>query len=225
MKLQAGNETGQCPLCGTARSGKFCEDCGLDFDSGKVPRRFMPTSPAARGAAVGSRYAAGAGEEPPSRVGRAVAWSARVTADRDYYDKVTAAAGPDAGAIGFPAACEERCFQLTGQNMRIGRRSASRGIEPEIDLAGASLDPGVSRLHAVLIAEPDGGWAILDPGSANGVLVNGSEIDVGMVVPLYHGDRIHLGAWTQIVIQMRSAPPDGEPGASGSHDNAVLPGL
>jgi pSer/pThr/pTyr-binding forkhead associated (FHA) protein len=56
----------------------------------------------------------------------------------------------------------------------------------------------VSRLHAVLLKAPDGTWSVVDPGSANGTEVNGSEIPQGQVVPLHEGDRIHLGAWTEL---------------------------
>jgi FHA domain-containing protein len=126
-------------------------------------------------------------------------WSAMVTADRDYYEAVLAASGPDA-TIDFPAYCPERRFRLSGSEMRIGRRSASRGIEPEIDLTGPPADPGVSRLHAVLIAAPDGTWSVLDPGSANGTLVNGREIRPNEPVTLREGDRVNLGAWTVLVV-------------------------
>jgi pSer/pThr/pTyr-binding forkhead associated (FHA) protein len=51
-----------------------------------------------------------------------------------------------------------------------------------------------------LIATPDGGWAVLDSGSANGTLVNGSEITAGQRVPLRDGDRINIGAWTVIMM-------------------------
>jgi pSer/pThr/pTyr-binding forkhead associated (FHA) protein len=84
--------------------------------------------------------------------------------------------------------------------MRIGRRSASRGLTPEIDLTGPPLDPGISRLHAVLVARPDLGWSVIDPGSENGTQVNDKEIPTGVPVPLRDGDRIHLGAWTVITI-------------------------
>jgi pSer/pThr/pTyr-binding forkhead associated (FHA) protein len=124
-----------------------------------------------------------------------------VAADRAYYDSVVAAGGPDAGTVEFPGYCPERQFRLTTPEMRIGRRSASRGLEPEIDLTGPPTDPGVSRLHAVLIAEPDGNWAVLDPGSENGTLVNGNEIATGVRVPVRSGDQIHLGAWTAITIR------------------------
>jgi pSer/pThr/pTyr-binding forkhead associated (FHA) protein len=125
-----------------------------------------------------------------------------VASDRAYYETVIAAGGPDAASIHFPAYCPERRFRLTGPEMRIGRHSASRGLEPEIDLTGPPTDPGVSRLHAVLIAQPDGSWAILDPGSENGTSVNGSEMATGVPVPLHDGDQIHVGAWTVITVHI-----------------------
>ena len=125
-----------------------------------------------------------------------------VTADRQYFDSVMAADGPDAASIHFPAYCPERRFRLTGPEMRIWRRSTSRGLEPEIDLTGPPADPGISHLHAVLTAAADGGWSVMDPGSSNGTQVNGSDIAVGVPVPLHDGDRIGLGGWTVVCIQV-----------------------
>jgi pSer/pThr/pTyr-binding forkhead associated (FHA) protein len=122
-----------------------------------------------------------------------------VSSDRAYHESVQTASAPTA-AVPFPGYYAERRFRLTGNQMRIGRRSVSRGIDPEIDLTGPPADPGISRLHAVLIATPDGGWAVLDPGSANGTLVNGTEIPTGVQVPLQDGDRINLGGWTAITV-------------------------
>ena len=53
----------------------------------------------------------------------------------------------------------------------------------------------------MIIAEPDGTWAVLDPGSANGTTVNNGEIVPGVRVPLRDGDRICVGAWTVLTIQ------------------------
>ena len=123
-----------------------------------------------------------------------------VTADRAYYDSVQAAGGPDAGVISFPAYCPERRFRLSGAEVRVGRRSVSRGIDPEIDLTGPPMDTGVSRLHAKLIAGPGrNDWSVVDL-SSNGIQVNGKDVPSGGTVPLRHGDRIHLGAWTVITI-------------------------
>jgi hypothetical protein len=210
-----------CPLCGTPRSGRFCESCGFDFDSGQAPGTSASARPAAAGDQAsppqgpgpvppdaarhtsGSRPASSGpvGLDGPAAPDGPSAWTAVVASDHAYYDSVLAAGGPDAAGLQFPGYCPERRFRLTGPEMRVGRRSASRGLEPEIDLTGPPTDPGVSRLHAVLIAEPDGNWAVLDPGSENGTLVNGGEIPAGVRVPLHDGDRIHLGAWTVIAIQ------------------------
>jgi pSer/pThr/pTyr-binding forkhead associated (FHA) protein len=123
-----------------------------------------------------------------------------VAADRTYYD-IMRAKGAIAGLpVKFPAHTNERPFTLAGKQMRIGRRSVTRDLEPEIDLAEPPTDPGISRLHAVLIAAPDGTWAVLDPGSANGTLLNGREIATGDLVTLHDGDRINLGAWTVITV-------------------------
>jgi serine/threonine protein kinase len=137
---------------------------------------------------------------PPAAAGP---WTAVVTADRAYYDSVQATGTPDAALISFPDHYPERRFPLSGPEARIGRRSASRRIEPEIDLTGPPTDRGLSRLHAKLTAGPDGSWSVVDLGSPNGTLVNGREIPQGQAVPLRDGDRINLGAWTMITITCR----------------------
>jgi pSer/pThr/pTyr-binding forkhead associated (FHA) protein len=128
-------------------------------------------------------------------------WTVVVGLDREYYDRMQLTRALTGPAVTFPGFSNERRFQLEGTQLRIGRRSAVRGLEPEIDLTGPPTDPGISRLHAVLIPGPDGGWSVLDPGSANGTLLNGREIPVGELVHLRHGDRINLGVWTVITVQ------------------------
>jgi len=170
-----------------------------------LPRRSVSVATPPHGSAVSSDAAlarsdlsAGSGSAPGSLPRRS--WIVVVTADRGYFDRLVAMGAPDAGIIHFPRYCPERRFRLEGREMRIGRRSASRGIEPEIDLTGPPADPGISHLHAVLLAEPHGGWAVLDPGSSNGTMVNGRDISAGERLPLYEGDRIYLGAWTVLAI-------------------------
>jgi hypothetical protein len=197
-----------CPRCGTARSGQFCEACGYNF----AGPRFTPgpgSGPPATTIPPNSVAPPVPSGPPPPREAPPSAssfpypqatWTAVVGADHAYYEQVQAVTGPEGAAVAFPSYCAERRFQLVGNQMRIGRRSVSRGLSPEIDLTGPPADPGISRLHAVLIAMPDGDWAVLDPGSANGTLVNGSEIGVGDQVTLHDGDRINLGAWTAITV-------------------------
>jgi hypothetical protein len=62
------------------------------------------------------------------------------------------------------------------------------------------VDPGVSHLHAILHAQPDGTWRLIDPGSANGTFLNDNPEPLGIskAFPVDVGNRILLGAWTVI---------------------------
>ncbi|WP_188190139.1 FHA domain-containing protein [Nonomuraea sp. SYSU D8015] len=171
----AADPAESCPICQTPRAGQFCEVCGHDFTGGGAPVP-LPATGAAR-------------------------WEAVTAADRSYYEKVIAEGGPDADTVAFPPYCPERSFGLYGEQVRIGRRSRARNLTPEIDLSGPPEDPGVSHLHAVLLAQPDGSWMLVDPGSSNGTQVNGKPLRVNVPVRVGPGDRIHLGAWTVITIR------------------------
>ncbi len=127
-------------------------------------------------------------------------WTAVVTSDSTYYDRMWQARALAGFSVAFPSYRNERRFRLAGSQMRIGRRSTTRDLAPEIDLAGPPTDPAISRLHAILIPGPDGTWALLDPGSANGTLLNGCTVRIGDLITLRDGDRINLGAWTVITI-------------------------
>lgn len=122
-----------------------------------------------------------------------------VEADRSYFDRVRV------DGVVFPVVCPMRTFELTGDTMRLGRRSVSKGVTPEIDLSGPPLDPGISHLHLVLHRDPNGsGWALVDPGSTNGASLNGSDdlIAPQRPHPLADGDRIHIGAWTTLTFRL-----------------------
>jgi serine/threonine protein kinase len=171
-----------------------------------VPDAWAPTAPPASRAAATTPLTVppdSSAARPPAGVSPSRAagtWTAVVAADRAYYDTVQAENDQDAEAISFPGHVPERRFRLSGTEVRIGRRSVSRHIEPEIDLTGPPTDHGISRLHAVLRAGPDRSWSVVDAGSPNGILVNGKDVPPDQAVPLREGDRIHLGAWTVITI-------------------------
>ncbi|RFU39301.1 FHA domain-containing protein, partial [Actinomadura logoneensis] len=215
-----------CPDCGTPAADRFCEQCGYDFATGggrpsprpaarepsgpikiptlpdppgtRKPPEHGPSSPGLQGASTGS--SGSTPSTPPGTSGGG--WIAVVTADRAYYDAVIAMNGPDAARIVFPPAALERRIPLSGERVLIGRRSPSRGTDPQIDLRHPPEDPGVSHTHAVLLARPDGRWSLVDPGSANGTCVNGSAepIPNNVEVPVGEGDRVHVGAWTTITL-------------------------
>lgn len=165
-----------CPNCGAPRagSGRFCEDCGYDHNTGKVPV-LSPAEPAPAPAAAGD-------------------WTATVVADRKYFED-NAVEGVD-----FPAQAAERAVTLTPPQVRIGRRSSSHGTRPEIDLADS--DPGVSHSHALLTLSVDGAWLVSDLGSTNGTYVNDEQVPLiaGLNRALKDGDQVHVGAWTTITL-------------------------
>ncbi|TDC97049.1 FHA domain-containing protein [Actinomadura sp. 7K507] len=205
-EAQAGPEDAAvCPQCRTPRSGRFCEVDGYDFDTGAV---HSPQLAAARAAASRSRPLVPSPRTSSPRMAPSGP-SALIFADRAYFDTVVAQMGPDAAGLAFPPYTAERRVPLIGDQARIGRRSTSRAILPEIDLSVPPEDPGVSHLHAVLLAQPDGTWNLVDPGSTNGTTVNGGTepIAVNTPVPMADGDRIHVGAWTTITLSLQEGPP------------------
>jgi O-antigen/teichoic acid export membrane protein len=151
--------------------------------------------------------AVGAGQfRPPNwaeRPFRPATWTVVVSSDRTHYDRMWISRALSGSMPMYPVFSSERRFMLTGDQIRIGRRSAAGDRPPEIDLSLPPADPAVSRLHAILIAGPDGTWSVLDPGSANGTLLNGRKMSIGKLIPLRDGDCINLGAWTVITVHRR----------------------
>lgn len=175
-----------CPECGEVLIDRFCEGCGYDTmnpqrsQSGRQPYPDM---------SIQTGWTGGGG------------WMAVVRADRDYYERLMAGADPD--DIPFPPYHPERQYPLTGQYVRIGRRSLGRGVLPEIDLSLPPEDPAVSHEHAVLLGKPDNSWVLIDLGATNGTLVNDTiePVRSHVEIPLSDGDRIYVGAWTVIAVR------------------------
>lgn len=69
-------------------------------------------------------------------------------------------------------------------NFQIENR-IGRGLECQVQLN----DPQCSRVHAKIVSE-EGRWVIVDAGSRNGTLVNGSKVDTAV---LASGNRIRIG--------------------------------
>ena len=175
-----------CPGCGAGRAAadRFCEVCGYDFLHG------TSGTPA-----------------PPTPAGTtASGWEAVVTADRAYFKRL----GPK--GVEFPAQPWERVVTLTGDVLHIGRAEPAAGAPSVAVLTGAAEDPAVSRLHAILVRQADGSYAIVDQGSTNGTSINGDlrAIAANVPVALGAGDRIHLGAWTTITLQRRPSDSLGQ---------------
>ena len=165
-----------CPNCGAPRAGssRFCEDCGYDHNTGKVPALTVPL-PVVTPAAGGQ-------------------WTATIAVDRKYFEE-NAIEG-----VEFPADAPAREVVLPAPQVRIGRRSGSKGTSPEIDLADS--DPGASHNHALLTLSVDGVWLVSDLGSTNGTYLNAEQqaLSAGETRQLKDGDEVHVGAWTTITL-------------------------
>jgi len=117
-------------------------------------------------------------------------WAVEIRSDFEWSaDQLLKEAQPSGPADVVP---------LTGTRLVVGRVSRSRGVVPDI----VCEDTGVSRRHCE-IAWIEGGWSVIDLGSANGTYVAAR----GEPVPaeplrqgerrwLSDGDRIHVGGWT-----------------------------
>ncbi|MEU8433555.1 FHA domain-containing protein [Streptomyces sp. NPDC029216] len=138
----------------------------------------------------------------PEQQGSA-SWTATIGPDRSYFMAMMQRSGPEAAGLNLPAYSPELHLPLSGGQITIGRRRASTGESPDIDLSVPPEDPGVSHSHAVLVQQPDLSWAVVDQNSTNGTTVNMGEepIQPYVPVPLADGDRVHLGAWTTITIR------------------------
>ena len=132
----------------------------------------------------------GTEDVPPS-------WQVVITADRGYYDRMS-----PAGVV-FPQETIERIVALTESEMLIGRRSKSRGTDPEIDCSGPPEDPAISHRHAMLVRDDAGNYGVCDLGSTNGTTINDDPkpIPMNMPVSLRHGDEVHIGAFTTLALR------------------------
>lgn len=139
----------------------------------------------------------------PSQHGN-VSWTATIGPDRSYFMAMMQRSGPEAAGLNLPAYSPEQHLPLSGGQITIGRRRASTGESPDIDLSVPPEDPGVSHQHAVLVQQPDLSWAVVDQNSTNGTTINGGEepIQPYVPVPLADGDRVHVGAWTTITVRL-----------------------
>jgi hypothetical protein len=181
----------RCSNCGAERVAEdvFCEVCGLDFATGKLPS--APPKPAA---------AAPSSASPALVTG----WTIIVEADRDYFDKNQAEGGV---TLSFPEGQTALEVPLTKDEVHVGR-----GGIADVDLN--HIDPGVSHRHLRLLRHPDGnGWDVVDDDSANGTWIDeGSDpIDRAAAVPVGDGSSIHIGAFTTMTLRDDRAAAKAQP--------------
>jgi hypothetical protein len=192
--------TAVCPDGHASATVDYCDQCGARMDAEvdtSTTERPVPCPGCGAARSGDDRFCEGCGHdfEAPD-----AAWEAVASADRGQWQRHASA------GLAFPDAYPERVFRLEAAVVEIGRGRARPGARmPEIDLAGALQDPGVSHRHAVLERRADGSYALRDLGSTNGTTLNDDPTPVGLQggVPLADGDRIRVGAWTTITLRRR----------------------
>lgn len=188
-----------CPVCGELRPGplaRFCDTCRYDFVThqpfGAVPPAPLaapapaaPPAPASSGSDAVATAAVPAPAAPPS-VRR---WELLAQVDASLRKPED----PE------PGDRSERLFPLDLQDHLIGRRSDSADIHPEVVVP----DPGISRRHARILRQADGGMALVDLGSMNGTRLNGAAVAPNVITPLAEGDQVTVGCWTRLTLRGR----------------------
>ncbi|MFI5935406.1 FHA domain-containing protein [Actinoplanes sp. NPDC051494] len=162
-----------CPHCGTPRvgAGRFCEDCGFDHQTGKIP---VLTAPAP--------------------VTAPASWTASIAPDRGYFE-ANAIEGVD-----FPATAAARTVVVAPPQIRIGRASTSKGTAPEIDLRDDDPGVSHSHALLTLSVDGVWLLSDLGSTNGTYLNDEQKPLTAGQSRALNPGDRIHVGAWTTITL-------------------------
>lgn len=119
---------------------------------------------------------------------------------RPFYERMVGEDDPP-----FPDEPPTGSFELTGDQVTVGRR---RGQDGETTAAGVDIaltDPGISQSHCTFVRE-ETAWAVQDADSTNGTWVDEADrfrrLDPGERWTLSHGDRIFLGGWTCLTVEV-----------------------
>ncbi len=183
-----------CPDCGTVREQNdvaFCEVCGFNFETGAHGEVGTPPAPQrVEPVALQAGEAPGHEDIPQATVlADPRRWRVRVSVDPSL--KVAGSPEPPENFVPYT-------IELDQLVSLIGRPNEARGIFPEIALA---FDEAVSRRHALLQKDAQGGLLLRDIGAANGTRLNGEDLPPMVDRTVQDGDEITLGHWTRLRIQ------------------------
>lgn len=206
-----------CPKCQTPRTpgARYCEVCRYDFESGSSSGQAQATqaeavatsAPITTSPADQANAAVGSAGSAPSAVSAApgvTAGSSAPTSTAAQRLNIVVITDPsltddEEMRKKCPPNAPELVFPLDLDETLVGRRSDNRRIFPEIDLD----DPGVSHRQLKLLRQPDGSFAALELGSANGTTLNGVPLKPGLLTPVTAGDELIVGMWTRLQLRPR----------------------
>ena len=170
-----------CPMCGTSLGNALAQSVApaaplAAIPATPAPPKFTPAPPVTPSA-------------PPAAAGL----------DRtQYQSRVPAAAPPNLPPDPkvpllklIHSSGQE--FPLLGEAGYIGRRSPTKPVPPEIDLAGIPGEDVISRNHARVTWDwSHNAYTIVDM-STNGIYLNSSLLTAGVPYRLIDGDSLQLG--------------------------------
>lgn len=216
---------GDCTNCGAARTGseRFCELCGLDFETGAMPAaptvtpaQPTPSARAASTALLAAGSGSGSGSVPGSAAGSVpglssavpavlapqppgIGWAAVISCDRQWWEDNSGAGGVADGVPYPDPQPQPRRMELRASQSVIGRSSGS--TVPDIDCG--TLDTGVSRRHARLALDDSGQWTVRDLGSTNGTYLGdgGERLEADVDTAFDPSSTIKLGAFTVLALE------------------------
>lgn len=112
-------------------------------------------------------------------------------------------------------ATEQRLAFRPGGRLSVGRTGSNDLV---ID------DVSVSKIHASLVAHPEGGLSVADTGSTNGTFINGERISYGKATRLVKGDVVKFGA-VDVIFEHLPSFVEVEPQIVASDDTTAIDGL
>lgn len=206
--------TTTCPAGHESTTTDYCDTCGAPIGAATAAEPAEAGAeaevPAAEGASgpspcpscgepVLARFCESCGFNVESGTPAApAAVSLVLGADRTHWERMSIDGQPP-----FPTEAITLTFALTGDEAVLGRVRDGTTSDVALALTGAAADPGVSH-HQCKFSRNGGSWTVSDAGSANGTWINDAAdpLPAGAIHTLAPGDRILIGAWTELTVQM-----------------------
>jgi hypothetical protein len=200
-----------CPDCGTPRDfdARFCEVCRHDFlnnKTGVAEAIVASQKPADKPSESQVQKPLVDKDMPQDKASAPQAQKPVLDENTPIFEKLNVVISVDKDKA---ATCEidtpikpdtvDRVFPLDLDENLVGRRSAAKGIFPEIVIN----DPGVSHRHLMFIKQPGNSFSVLELGSSNGTEFNGSALEPGVTTPVKAGDEFGIGIWTKLKLVAR----------------------
>lgn len=219
--------TATCPAGHESSTDDYCDTCGAPIGAAGAAEATGPTPTASSEAAATPAACPGCGEPVVGRFCESCGFDIEsgtpaapppvtlvLGTDRAHWERMVGDGEP-----AFPTVGPTLDLELTGDRAVLGRIRSGATVDVDLALTGSAADPAVS--HNQCVFERDGDeWSVNDAGSSNGTWINDADepLAPGTTHTLAHGDRILIGAWTCLTVQIGgtsgaapSAPAAAEP--------------